>query len=97
MNETKTPFQVDHRLVRKLGRFKISQELLRTKPDVIRDALFSKVVVVEATMRWESHCVEYVAMSELFEELPEHVQAPTYEFVFRDMNGATLLTEVTKA
>ena len=69
-------------LLGRIGRFRISRELLRRNPAELL-ALFAEMVVVEAQMRWEYDCIEYVALSERFEEQPENVAAPLYKITFR--------------
>lgn len=84
-------------LVRRLGRFKISGRLLYEQPEQLKP-LFAEMIVVEAQMRWEHSCVEYLAMSERFEVLPEGLVAPLYEITFRrDDDGRVTSCEVAKA
>lgn len=74
-------------LLGRIGRFRISRELVRRNPAELLP-LFSEMVVVEAQMRWEYDAIEYVALSERFEEQPENVAAPLYKITFRrDENG----------
>lgn len=89
MSETK--------LNRRLGRFFISRELLLTQPERLQP-LFAEMIVVEAQMRWDCNSVEYVAMSDRFEDLPENLMAPAYDILFkRDEDGKVTFTGVDRS
>lgn len=84
-------------LVRRLGRFNVSRVLLREQPEQLKP-LFAEMIVVEAQMRWERDRVEYLAMSERFEVVPEGVMAPLYEITFeRDEVGRVTMHDVAKS
>lgn len=84
-------------LVRRLGRFHVSRTLLREQPEQLKP-LFAEMIVVEAQMRWERDSVEYLAMSDRFELVPEAVMAPLYEITFRkDEEGRVTMHEVAKS
>ncbi len=84
-------------LVRRLGRFNVSRWLLREQPEQLKP-LFAEMIVVEAQMRWERDSVEYLAMSDRFEVVPEAVMAPLYEITFkRDEDGRVTMHEVSKS
>src|SRR6478736_1843756 len=68
------PERKESPLLSKRGRFKLSRELIRTDAHNLAP-LFSRVIVLEAEIRWECDCVEYLALSDLFGELPEGVMA----------------------
>lgn len=67
----------------RVGTFKISNEMIVEHWPMLARLLFSRVVVTKAECVWHSRCIEYVGLSELFDELPEGVAPPEYEFVFR--------------
>jgi hypothetical protein len=52
-----------YELLDRIGRFRISRELIRRNPAELLP-LFAEMVVVEAQMRWEYDSIEYVALSE---------------------------------
>lgn len=81
---------LDSPLLNRRGRFRISRDLIRTDAHNLT-ALFSRIVVLEAALRWEYDCNEYLALCDLFEELPEGVVAPLYELQFSKVNGITQL------
>jgi len=84
-------------LVRRLGRFNVSRALLREQPEQLKP-LFAAMIVVEAQMRWERDSVEYLAMSDCFELVPEAVMAPLYEITFhKDEEGRVTTHEVAKS
>ncbi len=74
-------------LHKRIGRFRISRNLLWRFPEKLRE-IFDLVVVLEAQMKWEFDSVEYLAISDFFEEVPDGVAAPEYQIstVF-DANG----------
>lgn len=78
---------------RRLGRFRINEELLHLHCDELL-AIFSACVVVEARHRYEYRCIEYLAYSELFEVCPEGSVPPVYEVVFKRVSDVIGLLEV---
>jgi len=95
-NETNEAEETPSPLLRRLGRFYVSRSLLLTHPEQLR-ALFNLMIVVEAQLRWDRDSVEYVAMSEQFEEVPEYCAAPLYQITFRkDEAGQIFLLGITK-
>jgi hypothetical protein len=55
------------------------------------------MVVVEARARWDLDATEYLALSDLFEEVPEHTVAPLYEFEFTRTLSGEILTKCKKS
>lgn len=67
------------RPARRLGRFHVSRCLLENWADGAILALFSNFVVVRAEVRYEFDSIEYLAFSELFEEVEQGIVPPLYE------------------
>jgi hypothetical protein len=80
-----------------LGRLRLSRKILSEQPeDVI--PVFVGMVVIEAQMRWEIDGVEYLALSDRFDPVPEGVSAPSYEVSFRrDEKGNVISHEINKS
>jgi hypothetical protein len=69
-----------------LGRFRIDCDVVDRLVKEGRDedvaqwaAIFGKVVVIEATQRYDLRSFEYLAYSKYFPALPRHCAAPVYE------------------
>lgn len=83
-------------LVRRLGRFRVSRWLLRTRPSMFH-AIFAQVVIVDVSAKWEPDCVEYLALSAHFETLPEGTRPPLYEATFRKLGDVTTLERFARS
>lgn len=66
---------------RRLGRFTISKQLIKQKPEVCIKAL-SGMLILEAAYSWEVDGIKYLAASDLFDVVDECVSAPAYEARF---------------
>ena len=64
----------------RVGKFKMSHRLLRADLDNIRWVL-SHFVIVRAESLYYDDTIEYVAYSELFDEIPEGEIIPEYEII----------------
>lgn len=62
---------------RRIGKFSISRRLIEDAPDTCL-LVMAKVIVIRAEMLFESNSVEYVALSQLFDEVPQDCESPTY-------------------
>lgn len=62
---------------RRLGKFQIPDLMLREFPETVQLAL-SGMIVIRAEQRWDFHGIEYIAMSEHFDEISEGYQVPDY-------------------
>ena len=63
------------------GRFKIEFDLINTKPEKIREVL-GNMIVVQAEPDYVLKSIIYVAIGDLFDELPEGVKIPDYNLSF---------------
>lgn len=63
--------------MRRLGRFRISMEMIRESTAEVRLAL-SGMLIVRAEQMFESDAIEYVAASEYFEPVEQGCRAPEY-------------------
>ena len=68
--------------MRRIGKFSIDNSVIRMYLDGavigLDKNVFSNFVIVRAEYRFESERVEYIAYSNLFEEVHECCQAPRY-------------------
>jgi hypothetical protein len=67
---------------RRMGRFSIPLRQIEDEPDKVIGLLYG-VIVVEATTRWDSQSIEYLAISDKFEVVPLEREAPRY-FIAED-------------
>ena len=80
-----------------LGRFRLSRKLLSEQPENLIP-VFAGMVVIEAQMRWEIDGVEYLALSDRFDPVPENVMCPSYEVTFtKDEKGNAIGHEINKS
>lgn len=86
----------DSPLLDRRGRFIISRELIRTSAHKLAP-LFSRMVILEAQVRWENDAIEYLALSEVFEVVPEGVSTTKYEIQFEHINGEAVMGNVSKS
>jgi len=71
----------------RIGRFNIPYNIIKDpKERDILSILFSKVIIVEATMKFESRSIEYTAISEYFEEVETGLYSPWYNIVIENNN-----------
>lgn len=66
---------------KRYGRFKIEFELINNKPEKIREVL-GNMIVVQAEPDYVLKSIIYVALCNLFEELPEGTKIPDYNLSF---------------
>ena len=80
-----------------LGRFRLSRRLLSEQPESLIP-VFAGMVIIEAQMRWEIDGVEYLALSDRFDPVPEDVACSRYEVTFtRDENGNVIGHVINKS
>lgn len=78
-----------------LGVFRISLEMIRRQPRLVaRVFALLNVVPVRAEALYVSNCIEYVALSDRFEPIPQDTKPPEYELHITD--DGNLLVEVEK-
>lgn len=77
-----------HSLVRRLGRFRVSQELVMTHPDGVMKAL-AECLIVRCEMRYATMTFDYEAMSPHFAECHEWCVPPEYEAIMETVNTGT--------
>lgn len=61
----------------KIGKFSISHELVHFSPEEIKKVM-GECVILRAEFMYASGHFEYVAISDLFEEVPEGCMPPEY-------------------
>lgn len=67
---------------RRLGIFKIPCDSIEKRPDETRAAL-ATCIVVRAESLYHEDAIEYVAISEHFEEIPLGTRPPEYKCILR--------------
>lgn len=76
-------------LTRRLGKFEISSELIRSNPEAILKAFLSECIVVRAELKYETMSFHYTAMSRHFEVCPVELVPPVYQIHFKEVNIGT--------
>jgi len=67
----------------KIGKFLVSNEMLRNKgthKNIMK--LMGRMIIVRAEQRFDKNAIEYIAMSDYFNEIAEGEKARNYQFVF---------------
>lgn len=77
-----------HPLVRRLGRFRVSQELVKSHPDGVMKAL-AECLIVRCEMRYSTMTFDYEAISPHFAECPDWCEPPEYEAIMETVNMGT--------
>ena len=67
---------------RRIGAFRIHREFLEKGDNAALKIMFSNVIVLEARHNYRTQAVEYVAISDIFKPLEDHLDAPDYEIIF---------------
>ena len=82
---------------RRIGKVKISTGLIEKSPEFVH-LVFSKFIPVRAEMIWHMGHVEYIGVSDLFEEVKEGDFVPEYifEITMIENNGGAVISKVTK-
>ena len=68
---------------RRLGRFSIDMGLVEHQT-VMAQLMLSGMVVVGADYRYDQNAIEYMALCDEFDEVPEGHEAPHYVAVFNE-------------
>jgi len=63
----------------RLGRFKLDQEYMHRWEELL--PVMGNFVIVDVQRQYDTHKMEYLAYSPLFEEIEEYIKAPDYEVV----------------
>ena len=68
----------------RIGRFRIPDKLIRHRPDEALRIL-DECLVVEAVMKFASSSIEYTAIGEMFDELPQGCEPAGYGLNFKQV------------
>lgn len=66
-----------HPLTRRIGRFSISEDMLRDNPDAVL-AVMAKCVILRCEHRYDTQSFDYAAMSYEFDEVDRFCVPPEY-------------------
>lgn len=67
-------------ILHKRGKFSVSMEIIRENPDFVMK-LMGMCVIVRAERMFVNDSIEYIALSELFDEVEEGHQIPEYNMI----------------
>lgn len=83
--------------MRRIGRFRISRELLQLHSPELAAVVFSRVAVLRAEYLMQYEAIEYVALGADFEPITEGAEPPLYEFLLKkDDDGNATLASVQR-
>ena len=68
---------------RKVGQFSIPMEYIKSCPESVKQ-LLSGMIVLEARYRYDADCIEYVALSDGFKEVPIGRYADRYDLNIKE-------------
>ena len=68
---------------RKVGQFTIPMEYIKSRPESVKQ-LLSGMIVLEARYRYDADCIEYVALSDSFKEVPIGRYADRYDLNIKE-------------
>ena len=81
----------------RIGKFRISHELIDlVKDGVLLKSIMSNFLIVRAESIFAEGCIEYVAYSNLFEDLSDMGLIPMYGIWFKQVGEDTILDKVEK-
>jgi len=82
---------------RRIGKVTVSTGLIDNSPEVVK-LMFSKFIPIRAEMIWHMGWVEYIGISDLFEEIKEGDAVPEYIFQCTTIegDGGSIISGVTK-
>lgn len=82
---------------RNLGRFAVDGMILRSKPGKVAEMFAAmKLVAVRAEHDFESLNMQYIAISELFDEVPVGAPVPEYDLFVEEKDGKLVKVTVKK-
>jgi hypothetical protein len=64
---------------KRIGKVVIATDLIEGNPEIIH-LLFSKFIPIRAEMMWHEGTIEYIGISELFDEREDGCVTPQYDF-----------------
>ena len=63
----------------RMGRFRISQDIVEHRPDAVLK-IMARIIVVRCEHRYDARAFEYTAISDMFEEVEEGYVVSWYHF-----------------
>lgn len=71
---------------RKIGRFQIPNDIIHNDPKLAQ-RIMARCIVVRAEQLWERDAIEYVALSNSFEDVPANCVTPDYHIEIRTLKN----------
>ena len=81
---------------RRIGKFDMSLDHINNRPKVVL-AVLSGSIVVRAESLWHKSAVEYVAINEAFDPVPDGVEPPRYDVLVQDLIGGKYSVRFVKS
>lgn len=76
---------------KRIGKFKVTLWAINTISDVLKKILFSKMIIIRCEQMMEHKCIEYTAISDLFDEVKKGEAIPEYEMEIEEEVSRPLL------
>jgi len=72
--------------LKRVGRFQIHIGIIeKGKPEQLKQ-LFGEMIITRAEMLLHTGCIDYIAISDMFDPIKPGEQIPVYQFEFKDGN-----------
>ena len=81
------------RFLRQIGQFTIPMEYIKLRPESVKQ-LLSGMIVLEARYRYDADCIEYMALSDGFKEVPIGMYADRYDLNIKEDGSLELQRRV---
>lgn len=78
----------EERLIRRLGRFRVSEHAVKNHPEDVMQ-IMRECLVIRCEMRYDTMTFDYAAISPRFDEVPEWQTPPEYEAMMERVNTGT--------
>lgn len=82
-NESAQAEVVKESLLKRMGRFAISHDSIKSGVDGLLE-IFGKVIVLRAESIYHTQAIEYIAISPLFDVVEPELDPPSYKFIVTD-------------
>lgn len=92
-NKDNKPIVEQNQSPNKIGKFRISLELLRNWTSII--PLFNNMIILRAEHRYDTQTMDYVAYNPQFEILQYAEEPPEYKAIIEVKNGDNKITNIT--
>ena len=83
--------------LRQLGKFRIYRGELQTQSLSKLRQVMSNFIIVRAEVLFDSNTIQYSALSDLFDPVPEGEESPWYDLIINDLIEDDVTVSVTRS